>query len=189
MPKTKKQIIVDYCREHGIQVAGRAEVRQISEEIRRALGSQEKISLTYIAQVLQRAGMALQHEDRYLSPPMAEPYASRLKGALQFRDLNSAEASLRRFDDAYQTYARGSDRVGISLVRSLLLKGKQRALKIAANPRVDPFKRKEKQEIAHWFTIWLQTPDLFFSWLELRKRSEEFQRIFDNKRPPDDSRS
>jgi hypothetical protein len=40
---------------------------------------------------------------------------------------------------------------------------------------VSPDKRAEKQEIATWFRIWLETPDLFFDWLELRKASEEFR--------------
>ncbi len=79
-------------------------------------------------------------------------------------------------DAAYQSYRQSSDRVGASLVRALVLKGKQRAQNLAANPRVSPAKRQEKQEIVRWFTVWLQTPDLFFDWLELRKRSEEFQR-------------
>jgi hypothetical protein len=49
---------------------------------------------------------------------------------------------------------------------------------LAANPRVSPDKRAEKREIATWFRIWLETPELFFDWLELRKASEEFRRLF-----------
>jgi hypothetical protein len=178
MPKTKKQIILSYCEEHGIQGAGRGEIRKIDEELRRALGAQVRTSPTYIAQVLQQAGIALQYEDRYVQPSMPEPYASRLKGTLQFRDLNSAEACLRRLDEAYHEYVGAADRKGISLVRSLLLKGKQRAQRLAANPQVDPAKRREKEEVARWFTVWLQTPELFFEWLELRKRSDEFAGLF-----------
>jgi hypothetical protein len=109
---------------------------------------------------------------------MPEPYASRLKGSLRFRDLASAETCLQRLDEAYRAYAQASDRVGIRFVRSLLLKGKQRARYLASDPRVDPSKRAEKEEIALWFTVWLQTPDLFFAWLELRKQTEEFRRRF-----------
>jgi hypothetical protein len=43
---------------------------------------------------------------------------------------------------------------------------------------VGPEKRREKQEVANWFRVWLETSDLFFDWLELRKQSEEFQRLF-----------
>jgi hypothetical protein len=109
---------------------------------------------------------------------LEEPYASRLKNALQFHDLESAEASLRNLDAAWQGYREASDRTGVSIIRALVLKGKRRALGLASNPRVSPVKRRQKQEIARWFTVWLQTPDLFFDWLEVRKRSEEYNRLF-----------
>ena len=63
-----------------------------------------------------------------------------------------------------------------------MLKGKQRAASLGASPRVSPEKRREKQEIAAWFRVWLETPDLFFDWLELRKQSEEFQDAFGESR-------
>lgn len=111
---------------------------------------------------------------------MEEPYASRLAGALEFRDFASAEASLQKLDALYREYREVADRVGTSLVRSLVLKGKQRAESLGANARVNPEKRREKQEIANWFRVWLEASDLFFDWLELRKQSEEFQRLFSN---------
>jgi len=43
---------------------------------------------------------------------------------------------------------------------------------------VDEKKRAEKKEVAQWFAIWLETPDAFFDWLEVRKQSESFQREF-----------
>jgi len=49
---------------------------------------------------------------------------------------------------------------------------------VANNPRISPEKRREKTEIARWFQVWLEVSDLFFDWLELRKQSEEFQRLF-----------
>jgi hypothetical protein len=46
---------------------------------------------------------------------------------------------------------------------------------IARNPKVEPPKRAEKEEIANWFRIWLETPDVFFDWLDVRKQSPEFK--------------
>ena len=40
------------------------------------------------------------------------------------------------------------------------------------------FRSGQKEEVAHWFAIWLETPGAFFDWLELRKQSPEFQRQF-----------
>jgi hypothetical protein len=40
-------------------------------------------------------------------------------------------------------------------------------------------KRLQKQEIAHWFRIWLETPALFEDWLSLRKGTEEFRKLLE----------
>jgi hypothetical protein len=56
--------------------------------------------------------------------------------------------------------------------------GKRRAEMIARNPKVEKPKRAEKVEIANWFRIWLETPDVFFDWLDVRKQSAEFRAQF-----------
>jgi len=56
--------------------------------------------------------------------------------------------------------------------------GKRRAEMISRNHKVEPHKREEKVEIANWFRIWLETPDAFFDWLEVRKHSPEFRAKF-----------
>lgn len=175
---SKKRLILDLCQARGLERVGEPEIRALQAELRRRLGPDDKTSRSYIANVLRQAGRRVDYEDRYVDPLMEEPYASRLQGALQFHDRESAEASLQKLDAIYREYRDASDRVGTTLVRSLVLKGRQRAESLAANSRVRPEKRREKQEIANWFRVWLETSDLFFDWLELRKQSEEFQRLF-----------
>jgi hypothetical protein len=175
---SKKQIILEYCRAKALDRIGAEEIRVLENELRVRLGSNLRTSPSYIASVLREAGKSVDYHDRFTAPSLEEPYASRLRDLLQFHDFESAEASLRKLDEVYREYREASDRTGTGLVRSLLQTGKLRAGSLAANPRVSPDKRAEKQEIATWFRIWLETPDLFFDWLELRKASEEFRRLF-----------
>jgi hypothetical protein len=49
---------------------------------------------------------------------------------------------------------------------------------IARNHKVDPLKRAEKEEVLQWFKVWLDTPDAFFDWLEVRKQSPSFRKSF-----------
>jgi len=176
VPETKKQIILEYCRAKAWERIGRQEIRALENELRARLGA--KTSASYIAGVLRAAGKNVEYYDRFADPPIEEPYASRLRDLLEFHDLASAEASLRKLDAIYREYRDASDRAGTRWVRTLLQKGKLRASSLAANPRVNPQKRAEKAEIATWFRIWLETPDLFLDWLDLRKVSEEFRRLF-----------
>jgi hypothetical protein len=175
---SKKQLILDICAARDFQRVGAGEIRAISNELRQRLGPEQKTSPSYIAAILREAGKRVDYTDRFTDPLQEEPYASRLEGVLEFHSLESAEASLRKLDAMYREYREISDRIGTGLVRSLVLKGKLRAQSLAANPRVSPEKRREKQEIARWFHVWLETPDLLSDWLELRKNSEEFQQMF-----------
>jgi hypothetical protein len=176
VPETKKQIILEHCRAKALDRIGLAEIRALEHALRARLGS--RTSPSYIAGVLRAAGKNVEYYDRFADPPIEEPYASRLRNVLEFHDLASAEASLRKLDELYREYLSASDRAGTRWVRTLLQKGKLRASSLAANPRVSPQKGAEKAEIASWFRIWLETPDLFFDWLELRKASEGFRQFF-----------
>ncbi len=48
---------------------------------------------------------------------------------------------------------------------------------ISRNSRVDPGKRRRYAEIADWFRVWLETPEIFGDWLGLRKQSETYRKL------------
>jgi hypothetical protein len=178
--KSKKQLILEHRLAQGTGRVGASEIRAIEADLRRQLGRDQRTSPSYIANVLRQAGAHVDYDDRYVDRALHEPYASRLEGVLQFHNFESAEAALYKLDELYREYRSAADRVGTGLVRSIIIKGRQRAESIAGNARVRPEKRREKEEIAHWFKVWLDLPDLFFDWLEMRKRSGEFLQMFSN---------
>ena len=92
---TKKRILLDFFQAREKKRVEAADLRTAHEELRRQLGSTDRTSLGYIASILREAGYEVQYEDRYSDPIMPEPYATRLKGVLEFHDLASAEQSER----------------------------------------------------------------------------------------------
>ena len=118
------------------------------------------------------------HEEPAVDAPTLDHDELHEKGLLQLRDLGSALASLQKIDTLYRQYREVSDRVGTSLARELAAKSELRAKNMAVNVRLGQGKRNEKREIARWFKVWLEVPDLFFDWLEMRQKSREFQRMF-----------
>lgn len=174
---SRKQLILD-CREQlRIQDADVRALRRIQNDLRERVATVKPPSLSYIAATLREAGARVDYEDRYADPVIPERYR-RLEGVLHFHDLAAAEAALRALDAAWREYRTAGDREGATLARKLALRGRQRAESLAANSRVDAGKRREKKEIASWFAVWLENPELLFDWLDLRKRSDEYRASF-----------
>ncbi len=102
------------------------------------------------------------------------PYDAELKGMLSFKSFLDAERTLLRLEDLRQKYIAQCDKMGFEYCRRVALLGRRRAEQVSRNQRVQPAKRRQKKEIASWFQVWLETPDLFINWLELRKRTPSF---------------
>jgi len=105
------------------------------------------------------------------------PYDQILRGVLSFADFSGAEATLRRLEQLRQQYLAAGDPKGVASCRQLAALGRQRAELISRNRRVAHNKRVQKKELANWFRIWLETPDLFADWLALRKKTPAFLRL------------
>jgi hypothetical protein len=71
-----------------------------------------------------------------------------------------------------------SEHAAVERVLNVARLGKRRAEMISRNHKVETHKRGEKEEIAGWFRIWLETPDAFFDWLEVRKQTPDFRARF-----------
>lgn len=100
---------------------------------------------------------------------------------LRFGTLEEAEATLRRLDAMWRESRASGDAPRAVRVLQIAREGRRRAQMIAGNQRVAPEKRREKEEIRQWFRVWLETPESFFDWLELRKRAPEFVKKFGEK--------
>ena len=105
------------------------------------------------------------------------PYEEKLKGILNFSSFAEAEATIVKIDALRNEYHSNGDAKGVSYCREIMRIGRHRAEGISRNSRVNSHKRMQKQEIALWFRIWLETPEIFNLWLSMRKRTNEFQEL------------
>jgi hypothetical protein len=173
--QTKKALILESARALGKARFTPAEIEQIRRQLIAQLGERGKTSSDYIVSVIKEAGLrvvwssASDTEDRY-----EEEFAD----LLHFSTLEEAEMCLVRLDELFRKFSSEGETQAEDRVREVARLGRRRAEMIARNHKVDAQKRAEKEEVAHWFAIWLDTPDAFFDWLEVRKQSPEFQRDF-----------
>jgi hypothetical protein len=173
--KTKKALILDTAREIAATKWTAAEIEQLRRKLFAEHGEAGKTGPDYIAEVLNSAGWKVVLTQR---EEAEEEYEEEFEDLLHFKTLEDAEVSLTRLDELMRKFRTHGESAAVERVLDVARLGKRRAEMIARNRKVDAHKRAEKEEIAGWFRIWLETPDAFFDWLDVRKQSPEFQKKF-----------
>ena len=173
--RTKKAMILEIARGLAKPRYTPAEIEQIRRKLIANLGAQGKTSADYIVSVLEEAGLRVVMSTKSDTEGIYEEEFSDL---LHFSTFDEAEMCLVRLDELLRKFLSEGERSAAERVREVARLGRRRAEMIARNHKVDPAKRAEKEEIAQWFEIWLNTPDAFFDWLEVRKQSPDFQSRF-----------
>jgi len=112
------------------------------------------------------------------APPSRGATQDEFSDLLHFATLEEAEACLRRLDDLWRGFCAEEQRAQAERVLQVARLGLQRARMIAGNKRVAASRRAEKAEIRQWFRVWLENPEVFFDWLEVRKQAPDFREKF-----------
>jgi hypothetical protein len=171
----KKEMILAAAREMNKATYTPAEVEQIRRKLIADHGEAAKTSADYIADVLAGAKMRV-----VMSPHVDTEglYEEEFQDLLHFSTFEEAEMCLVRLDELLRKFETEGEKAAEARVLEVARLGRRRAEMIARNQKVDAEKRREKEEIARWFAVWLEQPDAFFDWLELRKQSPEFRERF-----------
>lgn len=173
---TKKAMILEIAESLGKPRFTPAEIEQIRRRLIAQLGAtQGKTSADSIVSVLEEAGMRVVWSTR---SDTQGRYEDEFHDLLHFSTLEEAEMCLVRLDELLRKFLVEQEAAAAERVREVARLGRRRAEMIAHNHKVDSRKRAEKEEVARWFAIWLETPDAFFDWLEVRKASPDFQKQF-----------
>jgi hypothetical protein len=174
-PKTKKEMIADTARQLGIEKWTTAEVDQLRRKLQADHGEMGKTGNEYIIEVLKSMGWKMQLTER---EEAEERFEEEFEDILHFKTLQDAEVSLTRLDELWRRFKDHNEPAAAQRVLEIGRLGKRRAEMIARNRKVEAKKREEKVEIAEWFRIWLEAPDAFFNWLDVRKASPAFKEQF-----------
>lgn len=173
--RTKKDMILQAAREIGAQRFTPAEIDQLRRRLLAEYGDEGRTASDYVANVLKDAGLKVALT---LQEEAEEQYEEEFEDLLHFKTLEDAEVSIMRLDELMRKFQTHDERAAVERVLNIARLGKRRAEMIARNQKVEAQKRLEKEEIANWFRIWLETPDVFFDWLDVRKQSPDFQARF-----------
>ena len=180
---TKRELIIQAWERLGRAAIGERELREIQSSVRDQPGASDE-SPAAIARVLADEGAELRHPeviefDARWREAKIESEGGHLRGLEALLTgkpvrLNKAEALIAKLEKLRQ----GGDKQTEKAVRRLAVGGRQLAELLAQDRKLEKLQRNEQAEIAEWLKVWIQTPSLFADWLELRRRSPEFQKKF-----------
>jgi hypothetical protein len=179
--RTKRDLMIEVWEKLDCESVGAKEIEAIEIVVREKYGFSAVESPMIIARLLADEGAELRHSEIMeldVARRLESPYDAMFRNVLKFADFKQTLISIRHLENLRKKFAAENDREGLRLVRDTALKGKNRALMIAGNEKVEANKRAEKQEISEWFTLWLQSPEVFENWIELRRNSKDFVERF-----------
>ncbi len=182
--RTKTDLIIEVWEKLDCESIGRTEIEAIETVLAERFGTSAVESPMIFARLLADEGAELRHAEIMeldVQRRTESPYDAVFRNILKFSDFKETLASLRRLENLRKKFLAENDREGLRLMREIAVKGKSRAQMIAKNEKVSPEKRAEKAEIAEWFTIWLQNPEVFENWITLRRNSADFKIRFAEK--------
>jgi hypothetical protein len=179
--RTKNDLIIEVWEKLDCESVGARELEAIEEAVRGQFGASAVELPMTIARLLADEGAELRHAEILeldAQRRAASPYDAMFRNILKFSDFKQTLASIRQMENLRRKFKQENDREGLRVVQETALKGKRRAQMIGGNEKVAPEKRAVKVEIAEWFTIWLQSPEIFENWIVLRQSSPDFLERF-----------
>ncbi len=179
--RTKTDLIIEVWEKLDCESVGASEIEAIETVVADEYGESAVDSPMVMARLLADEGAELRHSEimkLYVGRASVRPYDAALRNIVRIDDLNSAFVSIRNLENLRLKYTKAKDKEGLRLVREAALTGTRTASENAENKTFDPAKQHVNREIAQWLTHWLQTPEVFETWVTLRKRSPEFVEKF-----------
>src|ERR1043166_546832 len=175
--RTKTDLMIEVWEKLDCENVGAAEIEAIEVVVRDQYGDSAVDSPMVIARLLADEGAQLRHPEimkLYLERAAELPYDAAIRNIVKIDDLKSAADSLRNLENLRRKYALENDRDGLRQVREIAINAKKEAVEKTERKKADALERQINLEIAQWFTVWLQTPEVFDGWLRLREKSPDF---------------
>ncbi len=180
--RTKTDLIIEVWEKLDCESVGAKEIEAIETVVRDRFGAGAVESPMIIARLLADEGAELRHSEilrLYVEKRQESPYDAMFRNILKIADFKETLSSIRRLENLRKKFAAENDKVGLRQLREVAIKGKNRAQMIAINVKAKGKKRNEQAEIAEWFKLWLQSPEVFEHWIGLRQNSKDFKEKFE----------
>ena len=178
---TIPELIIEVWEALDCESVGALELEQIQQALLEAFGEGGAESPAAIARAVADEGAVLRHPEVFdcdLKWRRKRLEDSTFPDQLDFSNLAAAFDSVVKIEETRLEVQTG-DRNALQKLRGIVVINRDELLLRARSKILDEVEREQAKEVAHWLTVWLQAPELFSDWLDLRRRSPEFREKFE----------
>jgi hypothetical protein len=186
--RTRNELTIEVWIGLGRAAVGEGELREIQLAIAKRFGEAAVFSPAAIARLLADEGADLRHPEiiefdaRWRQAQIEKEVADfsvfdRFDMAKPLR-LKQAEALVKKLEQLRKKFERAGDAQALGRLRDEVVNARKTVQSLVKSEKLSERIREEQNEITEWLAVWIRTPALFAEWLELRKRSADFQQRF-----------
>ena len=192
--RTKQELIIEVWEDLDCESVGARELKQIQEALRAKFGEGAVQSPASIARTVADEGAVLRHPEVFdCDLKWRRQQMTSILDGLDFSDLSRAFESVVRLEEKRlelqtelqrPTGAKGKGEretekaAELRELRDIVSAAREESLLRARSKILDEDQREQAREISEWLRVWLQAPELFSDWLDLRRRAPEFRKRF-----------
>ena len=182
--RNKRDLIIEVWEYLDCESVGGSELEQIQQALSEKFGAGALTSPASIARIVADEGAILRHPELFqCDVNWREQNLKRwdFRQGLNFSDFSSAFASVVKLEEKRLQLQIGDEATGstgLRELRDIVTAARKDSLLQARSKILDSSVREQLKEISEWLTVWLQAPELFSDWLDLRRRSPEYKKRF-----------
>ena len=179
--RTKHDLIIEAWEDLDCESVGARELEQIQRALQEKFGAGALASPASIARTVADEGAVLRHPEVFecdVKWRKQNLMKWEFRDVLDFSDLSLAFESVVKLEEKRMQLQVDNDATGLKELRDIVVAARKDLLLRARSKIIDGGVREQQKEISEWLAVWLQSPELFSDWLDLRRRSPEFRKKF-----------
>jgi len=179
--RTKRDLMIEVWEKLDCESIGAKEIIAIEDAVRERFGQRAVDSPMRIARLLADEGAELRHSELmnlYVERAEDRPYDAALNNLFDLSDLDKLQSSLRKAENLRRKLKKDNDAVGLRLLNKNAVETKALARKKSTDTSLSAAEKSIHAEAVEWITLWLQSPELFENWINMRRANKDFKRAF-----------
>lgn len=179
--RTRHDLIIEVWEDLDCESVGAYELDQIQQALHEKFGQGALESPASIARTVADEGAVLRHPEVFecdLKWRKENLKKWTFRDRLDFSDLSSAFDSVVKIEEKRLQLQAADNAVGLKQLRDIVAAARKDLLLRMRSKIIGAEQTEQSKEIAQWLTVWLQSPELFSDWLDLRRRSPDYRKKF-----------